>query len=221
MVGNIISLIKKEFILEWRQRYAINGIILYLASTVFICYMSFGLKSGKITPITWNALFWIIILFTAVNAVAKSFLQESLGRSLYYFSLVKPEGFIISKIIYYAGLLLLMSILGFVFYAFVMGNPVQDKPMYLLVLLLGSIGLSSTLTLTSAIASKASNSSSLMAVLSFPIIIPLLLVLIKASKSAMDGLDRTVYSDQLLTLGAIITLIMGLSYLLFPYLWRS
>ena len=221
MVGNIISLIKKEFILEWRQRYAINGIILYLASTVFICYMSFGLKGGIITPITWNALFWIIILFTAVNAVAKSFLQESLGRSLYYFSLVKPEGFIISKIIYYAGLLLTMSILGFVFYAFVMGNPVQDKPMYLLVLLLGSIGLSSTLTLTSAIASKASNSSSLMAVLSFPIIIPLLLVLIKASKNAMDGLDRSIYTDQLLTLGAIITLIMGLSYLLFPYLWRS
>ena len=217
----INTLIKKEFILEWRQRYAVNGIILYLASTVFICYMSFNLKSGLIDPIIWNALYWIIILFTAVNAVAKSFLQESLGRNLYYFGLVKPEHFIISKIIYYTGLLLVMSVLGFIFYSFIMGNPVQDKPMYMLVLFLGSIGLSSTLTLTSAIASKASNSSSLMAILSFPIIIPLLLVLIKASKNAMDGLDRSVYTDQLLTLGAIIALIMGLSYLLFPYLWRS
>ena len=183
--------------------------------------MSFNLKLGLVDPIIWNALFWIIILFTAVNAVAKSFLQESSGRSLYYFGLVKPESFIISKIIYYTGLLLAMSTLGFVFYAFVMGNPVQDKLMYFLVLLLGSVGLSSTLTLTSAIASKASNSSSLMAILSFPIIIPLLLVLIKASKNAMDGLDRSVYTDQLLTLGAIIALVMGLSYLLFPYLWRS
>jgi len=217
----IFTLIQKEFILEWRQRYAINGIILYLASTVFICYMSFNLKLGLVDPIIWNALFWVIILFTAVNAVAKSFLQESYGRTLYYFSLVKPESFIISKTIYYSGLLLLMSILGFLFYAFVMGNPVQDKFMYLLVLCLGSIGLSSTLTLTSAIASKASNSSSLMAVLSFPIIIPLLLVLIKASKNAMDGLDRSVYTDQLLTLVAINALIMGFSYLLFPYLWRS
>lgn len=217
----INTLIKKEFILEWRQRYAVNGIILYLASTVFICYMSFNLKLGLIDPIIWNALFWIIILFTAVNAVAKSFLQESLGRNLYYFELVKPEHFIISKIIYYTGLLLVMSVLGFIFYSFIMGNPVQDKPMYMLVLLLGSIGLSSTLTLTSAIASKASNSSSLMAILSFPIIIPLLLVLIKASKNAMDGIDRSVYTDQLWALGAIIALIMGLSYLLFPYLWRS
>ena len=121
MFTKISTLIRKELILEWRQRYAINGIILYLASTVFICYTSFNLKLGLVDPIIWNALFWIIILFTAVNAVAKSFLQESYGRSLYYFSLVRPESFIISKIVYYSGLLLVMSTLGFVFLHFCNG----------------------------------------------------------------------------------------------------
>ena len=221
MPEKISTLIKKEFILEWRQRYAVNGIILYLASTIFICYMSFNLKLGIVDPIVWNALFWIIILFTAVNAVAKSFLQESYGRTLYYFNLVKPEHFIISKIIYYTGLLLLMSLIGFLFYSVVMSNPVEDIVMYLLVILLGSIALSSTLTLTSAIASKASNSSSLMAVLSFPVIIPLLLVIIRTSKNAMDGIDRSVYTQDLVILVAINSIIITLSYLLFPYLWRS
>ena len=57
MSQSIITLIKKEFLSEWRQRYALNGIILYLASTIFVVYMSFKLKAGAIDEPTWNALF--------------------------------------------------------------------------------------------------------------------------------------------------------------------
>ena len=85
--AQIFELIKKEVLTEWRQRYAINGMFLYLLSTIFVCYMSFNLKSGAIDNITWNALFWIIILFTNVNTVAKSFIQESQGRQLYFYSI--------------------------------------------------------------------------------------------------------------------------------------
>lgn len=221
MSSILATLIKKEFLSEWRQRYALNGMILYLASTIFVCYMSFGQKTGVITGPTWNALFWIILLFTATNAVAKSFIQESQGRLLYYYSLAKPEVFIISKTIYYSLLMVAMSMVGLFFYSIVMGNPIEDLPMYILVIGLGSVGLASALTMISGIASKAPNSSSLMAVLSFPVIIPLLLVVIKASKSAMDGLDRSVYLDEVLVLLAINAIIVSISYLLFPYLWRS
>jgi len=217
----IITLIKKEFLSEWRQRYALNGIVLYLASTIFVCYMSFGLKAGQIDKLAWNALFWIIILFTATNAVAKSFIQESQGRLLYYYSLAKPEAFIISKTIYYSLLMMAMSLVGLFFYSVIMGNPIQDLVMYLLIIVLGSLGLASALTMISGIASKAPNSSSLMAVLSFPVIIPLLLIVIKVSKSAMDGLDRSVYMDDILVLVAINAIILAVSYMLFPYLWRS
>ena len=58
----IFELIKKELLTEWRQRYALNGMVLYLVSTIFVCYMSFNLKAGVIDAVTWNALFWIIIL---------------------------------------------------------------------------------------------------------------------------------------------------------------
>ena len=221
MNHNIITLIKKEFLSEWRQRYALNGIVLYLASTIFVVYMSFKLKAGAIDEPTWNALFWIIILFTATNAVAKSFIQESQGRLLYYYSLAKPEAFIISKTIYYSTLMICMAIIGLLFYSLVMGSQVNDLPMFILVMCLGAIGLASALTMVSGIASKAPNSSSLMAILSFPVIIPLLLIIIKTSKSAMDGLDRGVYLDDMLILLAINAIIIAVSYMLFPYLWRS
>ncbi|TDB68188.1 heme exporter protein CcmB [Arundinibacter roseus] len=220
-MNEIRTLLWKEIALEWRQRYALSGMLLYIVSTITVCYLSFNARPDLLTPIVWNTLFWIILLFTAVNAIAKSFAQERLGRLLYYYTLANPQAIILSKIIYNSLLMLLLAGIGFGFYVFVMGNPVLDLGMYLLSIVLGSIGFASTLTMVAGIASKAENSSTLMAVLSFPIILPMLLMIIKLSKNALDGLDRSVSMDEISTLLAIDTIVIMLSYLLFPYLWRS
>lgn len=215
------ALMQKEFLLEWRQRYALNGMLLYIVGAVFVCYLSFNARPGQLTPIVWNTLFWIILLFTAINAIAKSFVQERAGRQLYYYTLVSPQQIILSKIGYNTALMLVLSLLGFSTYAFVLGNPVQDVPLYLLTLVLGAVGFAASLTLVSGIASKAENPATLMAVLSFPIILPLLLMLLKISKNAMDGLDRSVSSSEIWTVLAIDAIVLTLSWLLFPFLWRS
>ncbi|MBU1822106.1 MAG: heme exporter protein CcmB, partial [Bacteroidetes bacterium] len=192
----ISTLIWKEITLEWRQRYALSGMLLYVISTVFVCYLSFSLKRNFLTPIVWNTLFWIILLFTAVNAIAKSFAQERYGRLLYYYTLASPQAIIISKIVYNSGLMLVLAGIGFGFYVFVMGNPVADLGYYLLSIGLGALGFASVLTMVAGIASKAENSSTLMAVLSFPIILPMLLMTIRLAKNALDGLDRSVSADE-------------------------
>jgi heme exporter protein B len=221
LTNEIIALLKKEILLEWRQKFAINGILLYLGSTVFVCYLSFGVKGNKLSPYVWNALFWVILLFASVNAIAKSFIQERHGRQIYYYSLVSPQGIIISKIVYNSLLMMLLSTVGFFFYSLVLGNPIEDKFLFFLNMILGSLGFSSTLTMVSGIASKANNGTTLMAILSFPIIIPLLLILIKISKNAIDGLSRSVSWNDLGILLAINIMIGAVSYLLFPYLWKS
>jgi heme exporter protein B len=53
------------------------------------------------------------------------------------------------------------------------------------------------------------------------VIIPLLVVLIKLSKNAMDGLDRSVSYDEIGVLLAINVIVVTTSLLLFPYLWRD
>lgn len=215
------TLIGKEITLEWRQRYALNGMLLYIVSTVFVCYLSFKLKSNQLTPIMWNTLFWIIILFTAVNAISKSFTQERAGRLLYYYTISSPQGIILSKIIYNSGLMLVLSLTGFGFYAFVMGNPVGDLWMYLVTIFLSSIGFASSLTMVAGIASKAENNGALMAILSFPVIIPMLLMVMKLAKNALDGLDRGSSSEEVMILLALDAIVVSLSLILFPYLWRS
>jgi heme exporter protein B len=220
-LNEINTLIRKEITLEWRQKYAMSGMLLYVVSTVFVCYLSFNLRRNELTPIVWNTLFWIIMLFAAVNAIGKSFSQERFGRLIYYYNLCSPQAIIVSKIIYNSMIMLLLSLTGFGFYAVVMGNPVGDSQLFLLCIVLASIGFASVLTLIAGIASKADNSTTLMAVLSFPIILPMLLMTIRLAKNALDGLDWGVSSDEITTLLAIDAIVVTLSYLLFPYLWKS
>ncbi len=215
------ALLWKEIKLEWRQRYALNGMILYIVSTIFICYLNFNLNQNLLNPIVWNTLFWIILMFTAVNTISKSFTQDSQGRLLYYYTLTSPYALILSKIIYNSLLMVILSLAGFGLYQFIMGNPVGDNGMYLLSLLLGSIGFASVLTMIAAIASKAGNSGMLMAVLSFPMVVPLLLMAIKMAKNAMDGLDPAVSLDEIYVLLAIDAIVIALSLILFPYIWKS
>ncbi|GAA4848088.1 heme exporter protein CcmB [Algivirga pacifica] len=217
----IQTLVKKEFLLEWRERSALNGILLYTFSTVFVCYLSFNQQRVNLHPITWNTLFWIIQLFTAINGISKTFAQEQGGRFFFYYSLVSPLAVILSKIIYNSLLMVLVAMVGVGVYVFVMGNPVQDLPLFILNLFLGAIGFAATLTMIAGIASKSNNNSTLMAVLGFPTILPMILMLIKVSKNAMDGLDRGVSMDEIITILGIDAVVIAVSCLLFPYLWRS
>ncbi|HRH65407.1 MAG TPA: heme exporter protein CcmB [Bacteroidia bacterium] len=208
----------KEIRLEWKQKYAFQGLLLYVVSTVFVCYLSFR---QIIDLPTWNALFWIIQVFAAVNAVAKSFMQESRGRMLYYYTLANPRALILAKTLYSLLLMLVLSVFNLFFYSLFIGNPVQDLPMFLTAVLLGSSGFASVLSMVSAIASKAGNNATLMSILSFPILIPLLMTTIRFSKNAMDGLAWSVSWQYVIILTALNALVFALAYLLFPYLWRD
>jgi heme exporter protein B len=211
-------LVAKEIKQELRQKFALGGILLYVVSTVFVCFLSFR---SIIDKPTWNALFWVILLFGSINAVAKSFIQESKGRQLYFYTLVSPQAVILSKIIYNSLLMLLLSLVCFFVYSLFIKNIVDDIPFFLLTLLFGSFGFASILSMVSAIAAKTNSNFSLMAILSFPMLIPLLLSLIKVSKNAVDGLDRSLSYPYFGVLILINLMVILLSYLLFPYLWRD
>src|SRR5438045_3266139 len=126
-MNNIITLLKKDFLLEFRQKHTFFGILLYIASTIFVLYLAMGQPESTV----WNGMFWIIQLFICVNAVAKSFLQESKGRMLYFYSITGPIQFMISKLIYNTLLMLLMSVISLVLFGILMGTPVDNIYIFL------------------------------------------------------------------------------------------
>jgi len=217
----IVALLKKELTLELRKKSVIAGIGLYLFSLTFICYITFALRQNTINAATWSALFWLVILFSVVNSLAKSFIGEKKGLAIYYYSLASPQAIILSKIIYNTLLALILSLAGLLLFTLLIGNPIQDLKLFLVTLVLTGIGFSSSLSLISGIASKANNSNILMAVLSFPVLVSILLMAIRITKNALDGIDIAASYDELLNLLAINCIATALAYLLFPYIWRS
>ncbi len=217
----ILTLLKKELTLELRRKSVIAGIGLYLFSLVFISYLTFSLRHNSINAATWSALFWLTILFSVVNSIAKSFIGEKKGLSIYYYSVASPQAIILSKILYNSLLAVILSLAGYLLFTVFIGNPIQDEALFITTLVLSGIGFSSSLSLISGIASKANNSNILMAVLSFPVLISILLMSIRITKNALDGIDRAASYDELLNLLAINCIATALAYLLFPYIWRS
>jgi heme exporter protein B len=211
------QLIKNLLLIEWRERYALNGILLYVFSSIFT--VSLSVKVLNIP--TWNAVFWVLILFSSINAIAKSFIAESKGKMLYFHGLILPEKLILAKSIYSAILNLILSFVALFFYSTILGNPIQNMGFYAIILTLASIGFAFTFTMISAIAQKSGNGNLLMPILSFPIIIPFLLLLIKSSKKAMDGVDVSLIYTDLFLLVAMNILVAALAYILFPFLWKE
>lgn len=213
----IITLIRKDVLLEMRQQYTLYGILLYVASTTFVIYLSMGQPEDQV----WNGLFWITQLFICINAVAKSFLQESRGRMLYFYSIAGAKDFIIAKLAFNLLLMLVMSIVTLALFSILLGNPVNKMGTFLWITLLGGASLSLVFTFLAAIAARAQQSAALMAILGFPIIIPQVLLLMKISIPAfsdvvMEGWNQLVYS-----LVGLDVLIITLAIILFPFLWKD
>ncbi|MEP6466554.1 MAG: heme exporter protein CcmB [Parafilimonas sp.] len=213
----ILALVQKDILLETRQQYTFYGVLLYVASTVFVVYLSAGKPEEQI----WNSLFWIVQLFVSVNAVAKSFLQDSRGRMLYYYTISGAGNYIIAKIVFNVLLMLIMSFLTLLVFILLLGNPVLYFSKFVLISFLGGAGLSLVFTFLAAIASKAQQQSALMAIMGFPIVIPQLLLLGKVSSKAFSDVVQTGWWQMILLLISLDILIVLLSIILFPFLWKD
>ncbi len=213
----LISLVKKDLLIEWRQKYALFGVLLYVGATVFAVYMMSGQPEIKI----WNALFWITQLFVAVNSVAKSFLQEHANRFRYYYTIVKPSTFFLAKMIYSTVLMVVISLMSLVLFTLMLGNPVVQTGVFVAITACGSLSLSVVFTFLSAIAARAQQNSAMMAILGFPLVIPMLMLLSKLALVAIAPIYQEGWWSMMLVLLSMSVLVIILGLVLFPFLWQE
>jgi heme exporter protein B len=213
----VTTLLKKELLTEMRQQYAIFGVVLYVAATSFVLYMAVAEPDKKV----WNGLFWVLMLFVCVNTVARSFLQEGQGRMLYYYTICSAAEFILAKLIFSTGLMVVMSFISWLLVQLLMGNPVYQTGLFLFVLFAGSISLGLVFTLLSAVVAKARQNASMMAILGFPLVIPLLLVIMKISMATLGPANGTFPLALMGMLLGYDLLIIMLSLILYPFIWKD
>jgi heme exporter protein B len=210
------KLLYKELLLESRQQYSFYGLLLYIGTTLFVLFMAIDQPAAAI----WNGLFWVNLLFICINAVAKSFLQESRGRMLYFYTLTHATDFLLAKLLFNSLLMLLMSSISLLLFTLLLGNPMLQAAPFIGLVLLGGISLSLVFSFLAAIAAKAQQNAAIMAILGFPIIIPQLVLLMRLSSATFSPL-LTVSWTSVALLVALDTLIVLMSVILFPFLWKD
>jgi len=215
-INHIFTLFKKDLLLEIRQQYSFYGVLLYIGATIFVLYMAIESPESDV----WNGLFWVIQIFISVNAVAKSFLQESRGRMLYFYSIAGPRDFVLAKLLFNSLLMLLMSLLSLALFSLFLGNPLLKAGAFIGLVLLGGWSLSLVFTFLAAIAAKAQQNAAIMAILGFPLIIPQLILLMRLSNAAFSETVAIPVTSVLL-LVALDLMVILLAVILFPFLWKD
>lgn len=214
----IFRVVQLNFQLEWSERRSYFSILIYVLSTVYLSNLVFN---EILSTESWNAFFWVIFLFAAVQAAYRSFYFEADQRFLLYYGWVKPEHLILGKIIYNFIYLLAVALFTSGFFGFLMGFPIASPGAFITVLTLASLGFSSILTLVAAISAKAGNNPALPAILSIPLLYPQILTLSKLSIRSLTGFSWEINAQLLIVLALLALVSLLLSFLLFPYLWRD
>ena len=212
----IRALLAKELLLETRQQYSFYGLLLYIGTTLFVLFMAIDQPEAAV----WNGLFWVNLLFICINAVSKSFLQESRGRMLYFYTINNATEFLLSKLLFNALLMILMSGISLLLFTFLLGNPMKQAWPFTGLVLLGGISLSLVFSFLAAIAAKAQQNAAIMALLGFPVIIPQLVLLMRLSSATFSPL-LSVSGSAVGLLIALDALIVLMAVILFPFLWKD
>ena len=214
---NIWNLILKDFRLDFRTKYPFLSVPVFLAATIYISYLSF---QGVINHSIWNALFWMILLFTLITAIGRSFLQEQ-DRSMYYYFLIKPHQLIAAKLIYQLIYAIVLCLVAFGLMQVYFPRQIPDLGLFLTNMIVAMIGLSSAFTMVSSIASGASNQGNLMAVMGFPTAIPILILAVTNSRKILLGASLSDIKGNMTTLVSVDVIIIALVFILFPYSWKK
>jgi heme exporter protein B len=215
--GAIVKIVKKELDIEFRQQFAIGGIFLFVATVIYMMYKSFNV----IPPREWTVLLWIIVLFAGLNAVVKSFVQERRETYLYYYTLLDPIELAIAKLVYNFVFLMLVFLSAVAVLSVFADCPIKNFGFFFGSSALGVFGIATVFTFVSLMASSGNNNSTLMSVLSLPLVLPILLTMLKTSAVSARLITDTSVNEDVMLLCGMDAIFLGIMIALFPMLWKS
>lgn len=218
LLAKAFAIAAKDVRLEFRSRVAISTLFLFGIATVTL--VSFSIGGAELSPAIASALYWIIIFFSAMTSLSYTLVKEQesgtlLGLKVAVSGMPVYLGKLFVNFLLLSLLMLLLTPLFFIF----LDLSVQHYLLFAVLMLLGDIALVTGTTLVAAIIAHATSRGALFAVLSFPVLIPPLLVLVIASTKlfAGDGWPDISSAVQFLFSYAVV---MGYgSTLLFRFVW--
>ena len=214
-------LIRHHLKMELKSIHNVSSLVLFaIAST----YATLQVIGGKPDPTTWNAIAWIILMFTAFNSASRVLPEDLTSVRAYMHWTVPPKVMIVARTLHQSIIMSILSCLLLFALGLFLGSGNMGTSSifgFLLGMILTSIGLASTLTLLSALSARAGAGYGLTTVLGLPLIIPIIMISTSFGSDLVTGVALGQTVQNLYYLGGLSIVIGVYGYILFPYLWRS
>ncbi len=218
-IRSTYTILMKDLRIELRTRFAFNMVLAFVAASMLL--VLFTLRADQLEPGPKSGLVWIIILFAALSALSRSFISETDKKTFDLLRIYANGTNVYSgKLIYNYLFTLLINLTTFAGYIFLMNLSIQSWTAFLIMLLVGTAGLSGVATMTAAVVSQADRKGAIFSVLSIPLFMPLVLLLADISKTAfVDGGAASLNNITALVGFAGVTITSGI--LLFDFIWEE
>jgi heme exporter protein B len=215
------ALFKKDFHSELRTRYAVNSLVMFIIVAISVILFSIG--NERISQSLTGGLFWVVIFFSAMSGLARAFVsEEERGTTLTLQLIASPSTVFSGKLLFNLILVFMMNIvIALLYSALFDAFVIRNFLLFLITFVLGNIGLAVSSTIIAAIIAKAGSKGTLYPVLSFPILLPLILLLVHLTLSSLDGtpFDQSIFELAMVACYDIIML--SASYMLFDFVWKD
>lgn len=220
MLRRAFAIFEKDVICEFRTRYAVNAILLFAVTT--LAAVSFSIGGVEVSPAVQASLLWIIIYFSALSGLSRAFVKEEESKTASTLRLTAAPGAVFGgKLLFNLLLLISLELVTVPLFVGMMGLQVKGWPLLVAVMGIGSAGLAVSATIVAAIVSKANAKGALFAVLSFPILLPVLIGGICGTKAAFSSALFTAGIDDVRLLISYTGVMFVVSLLVFRFTWED
>jgi len=190
---------------------------------VTLAVIMFALVGETLTQAAMAGMLWVVMFFAAMSGLSRSFVsEEERGTAMTLQLLAHPSAIYTGKLVF--NIVLTFALNAFILTSFILVMPnfqVNQMELFWLVIALGGLGIAAATTIIAAIIAKANTKGTLFPVLSFPVLLPLLMAGISATKIAMEDKVWDAVWPDLQLLGSYVVVVITASFLLFEYVWKD
>ena len=216
-----LAVVSKDVRSELRTRYAMNALLMFVVTSV--ATILFALREDEISTDVLSGMFWVVIFFSAMSGLSRIFVsEEERGTAITLQLVAAPSVVYFGKLLFNCALTLTLSSAVTILYVIVFpAFVIKTVSVFVLTILLGSLGFAAAATIIAAIIAKANTKGTLYPVLSFPILIPLLMTVMKSTARALEGEVLSAAMGEFQILVSYPMIMIAGSYLLFDFVWKE
>ncbi len=212
---------RKDLQVEFRERTGLSALLLFAVTSLVI--VGFSLSGSSLDPQVASALLWVVLFYAAFAGLGHTFtVEEEAVTSPMLRLAAAPEAVLAGKTCANLAVLSAVAVVSIPLFVAVTDLRVAEPARLIAVAAAGVAALSSAATITGAVVAKARARGVMFGALGFPIVMPLLMMAVVATRHAVAAAPGEW--SWMRDVGGLISygiMLSAASVLIFPIVWDT